>query len=133
MEQTVEFTNVHDDGLMVSLGIRQPPFIDVKYGKRSNDVNRQLRKLRCRHKQKMHFSIPKPRNIPVYGNLIVWLKKNTHFKNTTYSKKCYQHEIPQILRFFHFTSKKGNDQNTVLRYYFNGRTYGPDELPFYFN
>lgn len=133
MEQTVEFTNVHDDGLMVSLGIRQPPFVDVKYEKRSNDEKRQLRKLRCRHKQKMHFSIPKKRVIPVYDKLIIWLKKNNHFKDTTYSIKCYQHEIPQILNFFHFISKKGNDQNTVLKYYFNGRTYRPNELPFYFN
>lgn len=133
MEQAVEFTNVHDDELMVRLGIRQPPFLGVEHVSKTKDEKRQLGKLRCRHKGKMHFSIPKKRNIPVVDNLIVWLKKNNIFKDTTYSKKCYQHEIPQILSFFHVLSKKGNDQNFILKYYYNGKMYKPNELPFYFS
>ena len=133
MEQAVDFTNVHDDHLMISLGMRQPHYYDPIYEKRTNDEKRQLRKLRCKNKGKMHFSIPKKVSIPVFDNLIIYLKKNKYFSNTTYSKKCYQHEIPQILSYFHAISKSGNDQNLVMKYYFNGRTYRPYELPFYFN
>ena len=133
MEQAVMFTNVHDDELMVSLGIRQPPYVEPQIIKKTNDEKRQLKKLRCKHKEKMHFSIPRKRNIPVRDKLIIWLTKNNHFENTTYSKKCYQHEIPQILGFFHALSKKGNDMNLISKYYFNGHTYKPNELPFYFN
>ena len=56
MEQAVDFTNVHDDQLMVSFGIRQPIYYDPIYEKHTNDEKRQLRKLRCKNKIKQVLS-----------------------------------------------------------------------------
>ena len=53
MEQAVDFTNVHDDHLMVSLGMRQPPYYDPIYEKRTNDEKRQLIKLGFEKKPKL--------------------------------------------------------------------------------
>ena len=57
MEQAVDFTNVHDDHLMISLGMRQPHYYDPIYEKRTNDEKRQLRKLRCKNKGKIKINI----------------------------------------------------------------------------
>lgn len=55
----------------------------------------------------------------LFDKLIIQLKKNKEYPKTTYSIKCWQHEIPSFVS--NFTDKKGN--SVVSKYYFNGRTY----------
>lgn len=81
-----------------------------------------LKSLRKLYKKKMYFHIAPPKHIPVYGTLIVQLKKNNKFPNTTYSMKCWQHEIGGILEYY----------GTVAKYSYNGKTYKPEERPFWY-
>ena len=69
--------------------------------------------------------------MPVYGKLIVTLLKNNTFPKTTYSIKCWQHQIPEMLAKFWY-SKNGYTASLVAKYSWNGRTYrSTKDLPFW--
>lgn len=78
-------------------------------------------------KEKMHFHSIPIKNIPVLAKLIIYLKKNTKFPKTTYSTNCYMHEIGNILALY-CTDKC---ENLVVKYSYNGKTYSPNERPFW--
>ena len=129
------WVNVHNDIEMIDLGI-QPPYLtprDESVWTKTPNERKLLKSLRHSHKGDSHFhSIPvKP--IPVKDKIIIQLKKNKKFPKTTYSRECYQHEIDDILSNYYITNKKtGMDESIVLKYSFNGKTYSPDERPYWF-
>lgn len=125
--------NVHDDELMIKLGIR-PPHVspkDMSVWTKTPHEKKVLRSERRKHKETIHFhSVPR-KSIPVRANLIIYLKKNKKFPNTTYSTECWQHEIGDILLNYYTSTKSGNSESLVTKYVYNGRTYAPNERPFW--
>lgn len=127
--------NVHDDDVMRAMGLWRP------YNQKPRDpsvwtkthAERHLLK-KLRHVQKdldMHFhSIPRKRGV-VRTKIIIQLLPNKKFPKTTYSRICWNTEISNILRKFMVTnSKTGYEESAVAKYTYNGKTYGPNELPY---
>lgn len=124
--------NVRDDAQMVELGIRPPllPMRDEAVWTKTSRDRKLLRKLKCSQGH-THFGTIPIKPIPVKDKLIVYLKKNNVFPKTTYSTECWQHEIGDILMKYIHTSKSGNSHNLVMKYEFNGKSYLPNERPFW--
>lgn len=134
--QSVEdrWVDVHDDALMVELGIHPRPATprDPSVWSKSKQEKKILRTLRCAHKGKMHLGAPSRKVIPVRAKLIVQLKKNKQFPYTTYSTICDMHQIGDILNFFHQWDRQNKTMvSVVAKYTFNGKTYAPNERPFW--
>lgn len=134
--QSVEdrWVDMHDDALMVELGIHPRPATprDPSVWSKSKQEKKILRTLRCAHKGKMHLGAPSRKVIPVRAKLIVQLKKNKQFPYTTYSTICDMHQIGDILNFFHQWDRQNKTMvSVVAKYTFNGKTYAPNERPFW--
>lgn len=124
--------NVRNDYQMVELGIR-PPLLaerDKSVWTKTAKEKKLLKKLKRGHNN-CHFETTPIKPIPVYDKLIIYLKKNNVFPKTTYSTKCWQHEIPEILMKYFYTSKSGISHNLVMKYEFNGKSYSPKVLPYW--
>lgn len=127
--------DVHDDDVMRAMGLWRP------YNQKPRDPSvwtktpaerRLLKKLRHTWKGlDMHFhSVPRKRGV-VRAKLIIQLLRNNIFPKTTYSQECWNTEVGDILRKFMVTDPKtGYEESAVAKYSFNGKTYGPKELPF---
>ena len=111
--------HIHDDAWMVAEGLRQPkqqprdPSVWTR-----TDMERKI----LRSCPKMHVSggsSSSRKYIPVYTNLIVYVQGAS---KPTYSMKCWQVDIPRII---------GSFGNKVIKYQWNGRTYQPNEVPFW--
>lgn len=127
------WVDVHDDERMISLGIRLPLFSprDKSVWSKTPNEKRLLKQVRT-NKEKIHFNISPRKIIPVKSRLIVYLKKNKKFPNTTYSTECWQHEIGDILVKYRSHNKNtGKDENLVSKYVYNGKTYSPEKRPFW--
>lgn len=128
------WVDVHDDALMIELGIHPRPATprDPSVWTKSKQEKKILRTLRCTHKGRMHLGTSPRRAIPVRAKLIVQLKKNKRFPYTTYSTVCGMHQIGDVLNFFSQWDRKNQVAvNVVAKYSFNGKTYMPNERPFW--
>jgi hypothetical protein len=128
------WVDVHDEALIVELGIHPRPVTprDPSVWTKSKQEKKILRTLRCAHKGKMHLGISPRKVIPVRAKLIVQLKKNKQFPHTTYSTVCGMHQIGDVLNFFHQWDCQNKIMvNVVAKYTFNGKTYAPNERPFW--
>ncbi len=143
IERKTDWVNVRDDALMVSLGFRQPPLQprDPSVWTKTETEKKKLMNLKHRLKGKFcaNWGYVSP-EIPVYGKLIVYIKKDPKYTTvdpktnrkvykTTFSYKCGQSKIPSILSAF--SNKKDLNNTLVTKYYWNGRTYSPTELPYW--
>ena len=128
------WVDVHNYALMVELGIHPSPVTprDPSVWSKSKQEKKILRTLRCAHKGKMHLSTPPRKVIPIRAKLIVQLKKNKRFPYTTYSTICGMHQIGDVLNFFNQWDRKNRMiVSVVAKYTFNGKTYMPNERPFW--
>ena len=128
------WVDVHNDALMVKLGIHPHSATprDPNIWTKSKQEKKILKTLRSSNKGKMHFGIAPRKEIPVRAKLIVQLKKNKQFPHTTYSIICGMHQIGDILNFFYQLDRKNQVAvNVVAKYTFNGKTYKPNERPFW--
>ncbi len=128
--------NVYDDDLMIELGLRCPKFIprDESLWTKTEKEKKILKKERCRHKGKMHFHSIPYKSIPVEAKLIVYLKKNNIFPRTTYSTKCLQSDINNILsKYYVQNSKDKREECLIVKYKYNDIEYRPDERPVWTN
>lgn len=128
------WVDVHDDALMIKLGIHPRHVIprDLSIWTKSKQEKKILRTLRCAHKGKMHLGVSPRKVIPVRAKLIVQLKKNKRFPHTTYSTICGMHQIVDVLNFFCQQDHQNKMMvSVVAKYTFNGKTYSPDERPFW--
>lgn len=119
--------NVHSDNECAKYGVYRAKAYegrDESVWKRSKNERRILKNL-PRIKDTSHFPFVGVKHIPVRGKLIIYLYKNKKFSKTVISIECWQHEISEIL--CKYVSK--NNQNLVMKYSFNGRTYDPKERP----
>ena len=124
--------NVKDDRQMVELGIRSPLLAerDISVWTKTSKEKKLLRKLRHGN-DNCHFGTIPIKSIPVRSKLIIYLKKNNIFPKTTYSTECWQHEIFEILTKYFYTDKSGISHYLVMKYEFNGKSYLPNERPFW--
>lgn len=129
------WVDVHNDALMVELGIHLPNVTprDKNVWTKTPNEKRLLKVMRNSvKKEKIHFHSSPVKSIPVLAKLIIYLKKNDKFSNTTYSTKCKMHKIDSILQKYCWYNKKTNCfESLVSKYSYNGRTYAPEERPFW--
>ena len=129
------WVDVHNDEQMIELGIRPPHLAprDKSVWTKTQYEKKVLKSLRNIHKGQIHFYTVPKRSIPVRAKLIIQLKKNKKFSNTTYSTECWQHEIGNILlKYYSKNSKTGYNECLVSKYIYNEKTYDPEERPFWF-
>lgn len=132
--ENLEWIDVHDDELMIKLGIRPPHAAprDKSVWTRTQYEKKILKSERCKHKGDSHFHSVPQKSIPVRARLIIYLKKNKKFPHTTYSTECMQHEIGNILPNYYMENYKTKcNECLIAKYVYNGKTYAPDERPFW--
>jgi hypothetical protein len=127
------WVDVHNDALMVELGIRpkdrEPR--DKSVWTKTSQETKLLKKLRRQFKHiNGHFHNIPQKHIPVWGKLIIYLFKNNKFSKSTYSTKCWQHDIPNIISSYTVRSKD-SFKNVVMKYSWNGKTYNSNEFPYW--
>lgn len=124
------WVDVHNDELMISLGIRPPHLIqrNPSVWKKSEQEKKILKSRRRIHKREMHFNSVPQKSIPVIAKLIIYLRKNNQFSRTTYSTKCWQHDVDDILSNYRDSN---SGESLVLKYVYNNITYQPNERPFW--
>ncbi len=118
----IEYLDLKNEELCIYLGIhpRNATPRDPSVWTKTPKEKQELKKLRLRHKHdKMFGSIPEEATIPVYDKLILYIKKGP-----TYSIKCGQSDIKHILNKYGL--------NNILKYSWNGKTYKPGVLPFWY-
>lgn len=128
--------NVHDDNVMREMGFFRPfeqsPRDEGVWTKTPNE--RRLLKVvkRTGKGEDMHFHSVPSKFIGVQGKLIVQLRRNKVFSKTTYSIKCLQSDIQNVLSKYVVTNHRLNiPESVVVKYTWNGKTYYPGELPFW--
>lgn len=134
MTKKTNWVDIHDTNLMVQLGMH-PCFLkpkDPNVWTKTESEKKHLKALRKRFKGAMHFHSIPTRPIPVRAKLIIQLKKNKKFPNTTYSTICNMHKISEILStFFQENPTTHIMESVVAKYSYNGKTYKSSELPFW--
>lgn len=126
--------NVHDDYLMVELGIRPKhvPEKDNTVWTKTASEKRALKVLKRSIKGDSHFHAIPIKPIPVRAKLIIYVEKGS-FPKTTYSTECWQHEIYDILSKFTVKNKKTEvNEIKVIKFNYNGKNYKFGERPFWF-
>jgi hypothetical protein len=117
--------NVHDDVLMTETLAIRPPHLkgrDKSLWTKTEFERNALDKAKHRVKKyDMHFHTKPYEIIPVVAKLVVYLRKSNRGKST-FSFECKQSSVKNILLKF---------GKTLLKYSYNGKTYQPDELPFW--
>lgn len=126
--------DVHNDQLMVKIGIRVKPLEpkDLSAWEKTSYERKTLKALKHSYKGETHFHSIPSKSIPVRGKLIIYLLRNKRFPKTTYSIECWQHEISEILsKYVEENRKDGSVRSLVKKYSFNERTFKPEERPFW--
>lgn len=128
--------DVHNDDVMREMGFFRPfnqsPRDESVWRKTPNE-RRLLRNVKRQGKgNDMHFHSAPHKHIPVRAKLIIQLKKNKKYPNTTYSTECFMSDIPDIISQYRVVNPRTNySESVVAKYSFNGRTYAPNEVPFW--
>ena len=121
--------DVHNDEVMRKMGFRRPfdqsPRDKSVWTKTPNE-RRLLKEVKCSYKNEdMHFHMPPTKRCTVRAKLIVQLKKNKVFPNTTYSFICSNTAVNNILGTF----KGSKSEDLVSKYSYNGIAYTANERP----
>lgn len=126
--------DIHNDKVMISLGIRAKDLEtkDNSAWEKTDQERKLLKSLRHSHKGKIGISTAPRKYIPVEAKLIIYLKKNKYFPNTTYSTICNMAYISDVLRqYCKYDNILKSTVNYVAKYSYNGKTYSPKERPFW--
>lgn len=125
MKKEEGWINVHDEALMISLGMHPRNWIAPDFSK-THKEKVALKKARLASDEVSHSSINfKEASFPLYTKVIVILKKNDNFKERVHSRKLWMYQLANYLS--QFCTKKG--KSVVDHYIYNGKTYYPGELP----
>ena len=132
-QQEDSWVNIHDDNVMREMGIFRPyvqSSRDESVWTKTPNERRLLKVVKHTYKKgDMHFYTVPNKFIKVYGKLIIQLKKNKKYPKSTYSVKCWQSDIQNILSKYTVETNNKTVKNIVAKYSWNGRTYYPGELP----
>lgn len=124
-ENKIKPIDPHNQEWMVVEGIFPPALVLPDFSKTNFE---KMELVKARRKSGRGFynqkwsSHTKP-YIPVYGNLIIYA-----YKEPTKSVYCNQADIPEVL----WRIKK-DPKRKVVKYSWLGKTYQPNELPFWYN
>lgn len=126
-KEKIKAVDIHDDALLVKLGIRnpnlQPRAVDV-WTKTPNE-KRLLKEAKNRCTYKFVSGSPiRMKSIPVRAKLIVYTDGS--YGKSTYSFNCLQSDIQLILSKFRNAGK-----DAVKKYSWNGKSYRSTEVPFW--
>lgn len=130
--------NWTDDAFLVAEHLRQPSVQprDERVWVKTDKERRLWRKHRRFPAPAYNWPAP-AKSIPIPGTLIVYVrggnfttgklnpKTKKPIPKTTFSHKCMQSDIAFIL------GKYKTDKSQVIKYSWNGKTYDPDNLPFW--
>ncbi len=121
-------TDVNNSKLMIELGIHPKDLEprDESVWTKTDKERKKLKKLRT--KEKIHFNSKPKSYIPLTAKLVVYLKKNKIFPNTTYSFICGPHDVIEIMDQFKQIIK-GKLVNLVSKYKYNNIEYESDQKP----
>ena len=133
-----EWIDIHDDALMVSLGLRQPKLIprDPSVWTKSKKEKEFIKKMKHSISQQFVNTWGGKKDIVNFkGKLNVTIKKNDSFTmydstlkrripKTTFSFNCYEYYIPFILQRF----KISKTEDLVIKVTFNGKPYTSTKL-----
>lgn len=124
-EKKIEAIRPKDQEWMVAEGIFPPSLILPDFSKTDSE---KMELVKVRRKFGRGFYNQKWSNhtkpyIPVYGKLIIYA-----YKEPTKSIYCNQADIPEVL----WRIKK-DPKRKVMKYSWLGKTYQPNELPFWYN
>lgn len=128
--------NVHDDDVVREFGLiryfKQSPRDKSVWTKTSNERRLLNNSKHICRKENMHFNTIPTKHVVVRAKLIIQLKSNKVFQKTTYSFDCSNLSIESILGRFTITNPKtGYMESVVAKYSYNGKTYAPEERPFF--
>lgn len=129
-ERKIEWTDVHDSALKISLGIEPPDMSpkDPTVWTKTPKEKKLLKKYRKRHKKDILVSGCAPiRHTPIYGTLIVYIL-GKKLPKTTFSYYCNLAEIREVLN--KFRGKSG--QSTVRYYIWLGKRYDVTQTPYWY-
>lgn len=122
--------NVHDDNAVRAAGIFRPYDVtprDPSVWTKTKKERKQLKRMKHIKLDDGHFWNTPPKHPVVTAKLIIQLKKNKKFPQTTYSFMCTDTSVKNYLDRFVTVSKNGNPVNWVAKYSYNGIPYGPNE------
>lgn len=109
-----EAIDIYNDELMIKLGMRLSTWTPIDFS-HTDEEKKKLKKLRTKRIKFYSAEVEANHNIiPVYDKLIIYDDPSVCGNNNTFSLKCYNYQIPHILRVSFPTYKK---------YYFNGKCY----------
>lgn len=99
---------------------------DPEVWSKTEKEKKQLRKMKAQLDHDISGKSLRPyREIPVYDNMIIYLKKAIDIcgkKYTTLSVHCGQGDIPMVLH---------RHAGEIVKYKWVGKVYTPDKLPFW--
>lgn len=126
--------DVHDDDVMRAMGFFRPfnqSPRDPSVWRKTPREREALKRVKTSWKHEDgHFHTSPRKQGCVRAKLIVQLRKNKEFPNTTYSFVCLNTAIDSILgRFLGINPKTGFPETLVAKYTYNGKTYTPQERP----
>lgn len=129
-EKDSKWIDVHDDKVMREMGFFRPYDVeprDPSVWTKTNKERRELKRAkgRCSKLGNWHMGLTPNKEVKLSSKLIVSLKKNNSFDKTTYSFKCRQSNVNNLLD--RFVSKSG--KSLVAKFNWNGKTYNSSQLP----
>ena len=136
MKKKTDWVNVHDDALMISLGLRLPKRVprDPSVWTKTPKEKAVLKKYKDQDTTTFVCKgVAKFKPIPVYDKCILQLKKSdkyTVFDNTlgrrvpqtVISIQCSQSDIPNLIAKY---------KDVLVKYHWNGRDYLPNQIPYW--
>lgn len=130
------WVDVHNDDVMRSMGFFRPfdqSPRDISVWTKTLKERKLLNSMKCKGKSNNgHFYNIPNKHIPVKAKLIIQLKRNKKYNKSTYSMICWMNEIPEILSQYQISNPKTKrSESIIVKYSFNGKTYSPNELPFW--
>lgn len=125
MKKTSDWVNIHDEKLMVSLGIHPRDYKIPNFSKTEKEKAMLRRMKRSAMPITTKMVSNNEASFPLYDKIIVYLLRNNSYKKQIYSSKIWMKDIQSYINSF--VSKKG--KNLVKYYFFNGKKYRANELP----
>lgn len=127
--------NVHDDAVMREMGFSRFDRVprDESVWTKTPKERQLLKKMKHTYKDmNPHFHSIPPKRATFRAKLIIQLKPNNIFPKSTYSQECLNTHISDVLEKFEIIDSVTRwPESIVAKYSYNGRTYAPNELPYY--
>lgn len=131
--------DIYNDDELRANGIWRPFDVtprDPSVWTKTKKEKEAVRIMRAKWKNRGHFPYLGKKQVNIRAKLIIYLNKDKNkykgFDKSVISTECYPHNIDDILLKYVVHNKRLNrPENLVLKYSYNGKTYAPNERPFW--